>query len=156
VSKFTQSFRDGTGLLKLSIRFHHGHVSNQPSVRIITGAVAGDIKLTYQTIGVVQSCSRMPGYDTVIKRWPINGRLGKTDYNFQWDSSVYEFQRLAGRKEGTFLLPRSKLPGQVCVAKTQSGWNKIGRRAETGIRRPHTLPGLSSCPPYYPIIRIVP
>jgi len=127
-----------TGMYQTSIGAHH-HRSGR-----------GDIKINLpDDVELVPKLFQDAGYHTSISGWPINGRLGKTDYNFQWDSSVYDSNDWAGRKEGQPFFAQIQTSGGKLRGKDASGWNKIGRRAETEFGS-RTSSQAVKLPPYYP------
>ena len=69
-----------TGMYQTSIGAHH-HRSGR-----------GDQKIRLpKHIQLVPALFQKAGYHTSITGWPgSKGRLGKTDYNFEWDPSVYD------------------------------------------------------------------
>ena len=75
-------------------------------------------------------------------------RLGKTDYNFEWDQSVYEGSDWSGRAEGSPFSLRSK----HLAASFAQGCNGLGasfQRCRATIRQPHSISAVT-LPPYYP------
>ncbi|MCG8602217.1 MAG: sulfatase [Verrucomicrobiales bacterium] len=90
------------------------------------------------------------GYHTSITGWPgRKGRLGKTDYNFEWDKSVYDGADWAERKDGQPFFAQIQTPGGKLRGKDAEGWEKIQKQAEEtfGSRTPD---GKVKLPPYYP------
>ncbi|MFT5093728.1 MAG: arylsulfatase A-like enzyme, partial [Porticoccaceae bacterium] len=89
------------------------------------------------------------GYHTSITGWPMKGRLGKTDYNFEWDQSVYDGNDWAKRKKGQPFFAQIQTQGGKLRGKDASGWEKVSSAAEKrfGNRTPDSAVKL---PPYYP------
>jgi arylsulfatase A-like enzyme len=88
------------------------------------------------------------GYYTCIGGFGASGeRLGKTDYNFEWDRAMYDGNDWAGRK-----------PGQPFFMQVQlHGGKHRGQRASKAWQRrvldqlgSNTSPGDVKLPPYYP------
>ena len=128
-----------TGMYQTSIGAHH-HRSGRGEAKI---RLPDNIKL-------VPALFQSAGYYTSISGWPIRkGRLGKTDYNFEWDPSVYDGSDWAERKEGQPFFAQIHTPGGKLRGKNASGWEKIARAAENefGLRTPLEAVAL---PPYYP------
>ncbi|MFT5093546.1 MAG: arylsulfatase A-like enzyme, partial [Porticoccaceae bacterium] len=78
-----------TGMYQTSIGAHH-HRSGRGELKIHLPA----------GIKMVPKLFQEAGYHTSITGWPMKGRLGKTDYNFEWDQSVYDGNDWAKRKKG--------------------------------------------------------
>jgi len=127
-----------TGMYQTSIGAHH-HRSGR-----------GELQIRLPDgVGMVPELFQDAGYHTSISGWPPNGRLGKTDYNFQWDPAVYDSTDWADREDGQPFFAQIQTPGGKMRGKDASGWEKIGRRAEAefGGRTPDEAVTL---PPYYP------
>lgn len=128
-----------TGMYQTSIGAHH-HRSGRGEKKI---QLPEGIKL-------VPKLFQEAGYHTSITGWPINGRrLGKTDYNFEWDESVYDSNDWADRKDGQPFFAQIQTQGGKLRGKDSSGWEKVGSAAEKafGNRTPESVVKL---PPYYP------
>jgi arylsulfatase A-like enzyme len=128
-----------TGMYQTSIGAHH-HRSGRGTKKI---HLPSHIKL-------VPHLFQEAGYYTTISGWPIRkGRFGKTDYNFEWDKSVYNGTDWADRKEGQPFFAQIHTPGGKLRGKDASGWEKVSSSAEKklGSRTPVDKVTL---PPYYP------
>ena len=127
-----------TGMYQTSIGAHH-HRSGRGELKI---------KLP-EGIQLVPKLFQEAGYHTSITGWPMNGRLGKTDYNFEWDKSVYDGNDWAKRKKGQPFFAQIQTAGGKLRGKDASGWEKVSRAAEKrfGSRTPNSAVNL---PPYYP------
>ncbi|MFG0335173.1 MAG: sulfatase, partial [Maioricimonas sp. JB049] len=90
------------------------------------------------------------GYHTSIGGWPNRkGRLGKTDYNFEWDESMYDGADWSGRKPGQPFFAQIQLPG----GKRRGGTTASAKRfRETARRELGSVTPLDAVelPPYYP------
>lgn len=127
-----------TGMYQTSIGSHH-HRSGR-----------GELKIQLpEGIKLIPKLFQNAGYHTSISGWPMNGRLGKTDYNFEWDQSVYDGNDWAKRKKGQPFFAQIQTQGGKLRGKDASGWNKIANAAEKrfGSRTPSSVVKL---PPYYP------
>lgn len=128
-----------TGMYQTSIGAHH-HRSGR-----------GEMKIHLpEGISLVPKLFQDAGYHTSISGWPgRKGKLGKTDYNFEWDKSVYDSSDWADRKEGQPFFAQIQTPGGKLRGKDESGWEKIATAAEAefGSRTPLEAVTL---PPYYP------
>ena len=127
-----------TGMYQTSIGSHH-HRSGR-----------GEKKIELPDgIQLVPKLFQDAGYYTSITGWPMNGRLGKTDYNFQWDQSVYDGNDWIKRKEGQPFFAQIQTKGGKWRGKDAEGWESISAAAEArfGNRTPIDAVKL---PPYYP------
>ena len=127
-----------TGMYQTSINAHH-HRSGRGAQKI---HLPDHIKL-------VPKLFQDAGYHTSITGWPLNGKLGKTDYNFQWDESVYDGNDWSGRDPGQPFFAQIQTQGGKLRGKDASGWDKVQSAAEKkfGSRTPDDAVKL---PPYYP------
>ena len=80
-----------TGMYQTSIGAHH-HRSGRGKQKI---------RLP-ESVELVPTLFQKAGYHTSIQSWPGSrkGRLGKTDYNFEWDASAYDSGTWDDRKPG--------------------------------------------------------
>jgi arylsulfatase A-like enzyme len=77
------------------------------------------------------------------------GRLGKTDYNFQWDASMYDDADWAGRKPGQPFFMQVQLAGGKLRGGTRQSAQRLSQRAQSELGKA-TNPGDVQLPPYYP------
>ena len=128
-----------TGMYQTSIGAHH-HRSGR-----------GELKIRLpEQIKLIPKYFQEAGYHTSITGWPPKGgRLGKTDYNFEWDQSVYDSNDWSDREPGQPFFAQIQTPGGKLRGKDESGWEKIAQAAEKqfGSRTPLSAVKL---PPYYP------
>ena len=128
-----------TGMYQTSIGAHH-HRSGR-----------GEKKITLPDgIKLVPQLFQEAGYHTSITGWPgKKGRLGKTDYNFEWDEAVYDGADWSERKDGQPFFAQIQTQGGKLRGKNSDGWEKTAREAEKifGNRTPDDAVEL---PPYYP------
>lgn len=128
-----------TGMYQTSIGAHH-HRSGRGEMRI---ELPDNIEL-------VPKLFQEAGYHTSITGWPNRkGRLGKTDYNFEWDESVYDGTDWSEREEGQPFFAQIQTPGGKLRGKDAEGWERVQANAEAtfGKRTPDSAVVL---PPYYP------
>lgn len=125
-----------TGMYQTSIGAHH-HRSGR-----------GELKITLPT-GVipVPALFRSAGYWTCNANWPIrttNKGIAKTDYNFEWDASIYDGNEWAARKAGQPFFAQIHLRG----GKVRDGGKapEILRKALGELTPSENL----LLPPYYP------
>lgn len=127
-----------TGMYQTSIGAHH-HRSGR-----------GELKITLpETVPMVPKLFQDAGYYTSISGWPGNGKLGKTDYNFQWDESVYDSSDWSGRKPGQPFFAQIQTPGGKLRGKDETGWDKVASAAEKRFGN-RTSNAQVKLPPYYP------
>lgn len=64
-------------------------------------------------IPMVPSLFQDAGYQTSITSWPIkpNNRMGKTDYNFEWDADIYDGTDWTEREPGQPFFCQIQTPG---------------------------------------------
>lgn len=127
-----------TGMYQTSIGAHH-HRSGRGEKKI---RLPENIKL-------VPKLFQDAGYHTSITGWPIKGKLGKTDYNFEWDTSVYDANDWSKRNKGQPFFAQIQTPGGKLRGKNADGWEKVAGAAakKLGSRTPLNAVTL---PPYYP------
>ncbi len=128
-----------TGMYQTSIGAHH-HRSGRGEEKI---HLPDHIKL-------VPKLFQEAGYHTSITGWPgRKGRLGKTDYNFEWDKAVYDGADWSKRKKGQPFFAQIQTAGGKLRGKDATGWEKVSSAAENalGSRTPLSVVKL---PPYYP------
>jgi arylsulfatase A-like enzyme len=127
-----------TGMYQTSIGAHH-HRSGR-----------GELKIQLPDgIKMIPKLFQEAGYHTSITGWPLNGKLGKTDYNFKWDQSVYDGNDWSKRKKGQPFFAQIQTQGGKLRGKDAAGWEKVSSAAEKrfGSRTPNIAVKL---PPYYP------
>jgi arylsulfatase A-like enzyme len=127
-----------TGIYQTSLGAHH-HRSGRGVQKI------------YLPPGVtlVPQLFQEAGYHTSITGWPMNGRSGKTDYNFEWDAAVYDGNDWAERKNGQPFFAQIQTPGGKLRGKDADGWEKIASAAEKRLGS-RTSDEAVKLPPYYP------
>ena len=127
-----------TGMYQTSIGAHH-HRSGR-----------GELKIHLPDgIELVPKLFQDAGYHTSISGWPGNGKFGKTDYNFEWDRSVYDGTDWAERKEGQPFFAQIQTAGGKLRGKDAGGWEKVAASAEKVFGNRTSLDAVT-LPPYYP------
>nr|WP_261344831.1 sulfatase [Neorhodopirellula pilleata] len=127
-----------TGMYQTSIGAHH-HRSGR-----------GDEKIRLpEPIKLLPKLFQEAGYFTSISGWPIAKGLGKTDYNFEWDKSVYDGSDWSKRKRGQPFFAQIQTQGGKLRGSNESGWEKSQAAAE---KKLGDRTGIESVklPPYYP------
>lgn len=129
-----------TGMYQTSIGAHH-HRSGR-----------GEKKITLPDgVRMVPELFQEAGYHTSIMSWPASGksRLGKTDYNFEWDTAVYDGHDWIDRKEGQPFFCQIQTPGGKRRGGTRAGAKKFQNRCEE-LLGSATSTDAVTLPPYYP------
>ncbi|MEM6779830.1 MAG: sulfatase [Planctomycetota bacterium] len=127
-----------TGMYQTSIGAHH-HRSGR-------GELSIDLP---EGVRLVPELFQEAGYYTSISSWPIKNRLGKTDYNFQWDPTVYDGSDWSEREPGQPFFAQIQTQGGKLRGKDASGWDRIAARAEQALGSSTSIDAVT-LPPYYP------
>ncbi len=125
-----------TGMYQTTIGAHH-HRSGRGTekVRLPTG------------VEPVPALFQRAGYYTCNGGYPAKGkRLGKTDYNFEWDQTMYDGSDWAGRKPGQPFFAQIQLWGGK-NRNDDGRWYRDGAPKALGTL---TKPEDVTLPPYYP------
>jgi arylsulfatase A-like enzyme len=149
-SSVCSTFRSAmiTGMYQTSIGVHH-HRSGRGEHSIQLPDGVRPVPEYFQEAGY-WTCigSGLPGFD--LKGNPTErDRLGKTDYNFDWDKDMYDSHDWAGRAEGQPFFMQVQLNGGKIRGSSEAHYEAIEKRmvAEFGDK---TDPGSVELPPYYP------
>ncbi|QDT07517.1 Choline-sulfatase [Rubripirellula lacrimiformis] len=128
-----------TGMYQTSIGAHHHR----------SGRGQQTIQLP-DAIRLVPELFQQAGYYTTISDWPPKGnRLGKTDYNFQWDPGVYDGSDWANRADGQPFFAQLQTKGGKMRGKDSKGWESVAQKAERKLGS-RTSTDAVKLPPYYP------
>lgn len=129
-----------TGMYQTSIGAHH-HRSGRGEKKI---RLPEHIKLVPQMF-------QDAGYHTSLGSWPNTkkGRLGKTDYNFEWDEAVYNGNDWATRKDGQPFFHQIQTPGGKRRGGTLASARRFQKKCEE-IFGSATPVSKVTLPPYYP------
>jgi arylsulfatase A-like enzyme len=127
-----------TGMYQTSIGAHH-HRSGRGRLKI---HLPDHVKLVPQLF-------QEAGYHTSITGWPPNGKLGKTDYNFEWDESIYDGSDWSQRREGQPFFAQIQTPGGKLRGSDAGGWDRIAKQAERVLGSKTRIEAVE-LPPYYP------
>ena len=128
-----------TGMYQTSIGAHH-HRSGRGEKKI---HLPKHIKL-------VPRLFQEAGYHTSITGWPVKKkRLGKTDYNLEWDASVYDDNDWSSRKKGQPFFAQIQTPGGKLRGKDAAGWDRISKAVKEKLGN-NTPVEAVKLPPYYP------
>ncbi len=149
-SEIYERLRDRARLFDLSLRLHHGDVPDKHRAHHHRSG-RGERKIHLaEGIELVPKLFQDAGYYTSISGWPIQDKkLGKTDYNFEWDQSVYDGSDWSKRREGQPFFAQIQTQGGKLRGKDSQGWDKIGSATERQFGN-HTSTEVVKLPPYYP------
>ncbi len=133
-----------TGMYQTSIGAHH-HRSGR-----------GERKIQLPSgVRLVPELFQEAGYHTSISAWPpkkpVRGkqRLGKTDYNFEWDESIYDGSDWSDRAAGQPFFAQIQLPGGKLRGSSAARREKFRQQVLAEFRSV-TDPQQVTLPPYYP------
>jgi len=128
-----------TGMYQTSIGAHH-HRSGR-----------GELKINLPAgVELVPKLFQDAGYYTSISGWPVvPNRKGKTDYNFEWDESVYDGIDWSGRADGQPFFAQIQTQGGKLRGSDMEKYLKIAQRADNELGS-HTSVDDVTLPPYYP------
>ena len=148
-----------TGMYQTTIRAHH-HRSGRGELKInLPGEVVPTPKL-FQNAGYYTCIgSGLPDLD--FRGLPYGqpkgkkakasaaGRLGKTDYNFEWDPAIYDSHDWAGRKPGQPFFMQVQLHGGKLREGPEAARVQFRERVKRELGA-GTDPSKVTLPPYYP------
>lgn len=128
-----------TGMYQTSIGAHH-HRSGR-----------GELKINLPDgVELVPKLFQDAGYYTSISGWPVDPkRQGKTDYNFEWDKSVYDGIDWSGRADGQPFFAQIQTQGGKLRGSSMEKNLKTAQRADETLGS-HTSVDDVTLPPYYP------
>jgi arylsulfatase A-like enzyme len=137
-----------TGMYQTTIGAHH-HRSGRGSERIRLPEGVTPIPLLFQKAGYYTCIgSGLPGTTRIGKK-DTRERLGKTDYNFDWDAAMYDGPDWAGRKPGQPFFMQVQMAGGKLRGNTTASAERLSKRAAKELGEA-TDPADVSLPPYYP------
>ncbi|WP_443217439.1 sulfatase family protein [Rhodopirellula sp. P2] len=127
-----------TGMYQTSIGAHH-HRSGRGTEKIELP----------DNVTMVPKLFQDAGYHTSITGWPLNGRFGKTDYNFEWDESIYDSADWTDHRPEQPFFAQIQTQGGKLRGKDTKGWNKVANSARKLFGESTPLDSVI-LPPYYP------
>lgn len=129
-----------TGMYQTSIGAHH-HRSGRGEKKIHLP----------ESVTPIPELFQKAGYFTSVGSWPQakKGRLGKTDYNFEWDESMYDGNDWGQRKEGQPFFHQIQTPGGKRRGGTLESARKFRLRCEELFGSATPISSVT-LPPYYP------
>lgn len=138
-----------TGMYQTSIGAHH-HRSGRGELKIHLPQGVVPVPVLFQQAGYYTCIgSGLPvGAGAVGKKGKrIGPGLGKTDYNFEWDASIYDSEDWSGRKEGQPFFMQVQLSG----GKLRGGSDENAKQLMTRAKREFgNSTDAVTLPPYYP------
>ena len=138
-----------TGMYQTSIGVHH-HRSGRGEHRIQLPEGVQPLPAIFQGEGYWTGLgSGLPDYDFRSNKVESNTRIGKSDYNFDWDESIYDSHDWAGRKEGQPFFMQVQLHGGKLRGASEAANAAFQERAGKELGRA-TDPAVIKLPPHYP------
>ncbi len=132
-----------TGMYQTTIGAHH-HRSGRGVLRIDLPAAVRPLPAILHDAGYWTAIGEGLGGDT-----PAARRLGKTDYNFRWDESIYDASDWGGRAAGQPFFMQVTLPGGKLRGQGGEATTKLAARARERFGSA-VDPAAVTLPPYYP------
>ncbi|MEN3939720.1 sulfatase [Prosthecobacter sp. SYSU 5D2] len=154
-----------TGMYQTTIGSHH-HRSGRGELKIHLPDGVEPVPALFQK-GGYYTCigSGLPGLDLrglpygeglgkkaakkAAKAGKTQGKLGKTDYNFEWDPKIYDSHDWADRAKGQPFFMQVQLPGGKLRGGDSKGAKALAERARAEFGA-ETDPAKVTLPPYYP------
>ena len=142
-----------TGLYQTTLGAHH-HRSGRGTEKIVLPADVVPVPAIFQRAGYYTCIgSGLPDAGRAGKgknaKQAAAGALGKTDYNFEWDSKIYDSHDWAGRKAGQPFFMQVQLAGGKLRGGTDAAAQALAARAQAEFGAA-TDPAKVTLPPYYP------
>jgi len=138
-----------TGMYQTSIGVHH-HRGGRGEHRIQLPEGVQPIPAIFQGAGY-WTCmgSGLPDFEFRSRKIESNTRLGKSDYNFDWDESIYNSHDWAGRKEAQPFFMQVQLHGGKLRGASEAANAAFQERARKELGS-STDPATVKLPPHYP------
>ena len=129
-----------TGMYQTSIGAHH-HRSGRGEKKIHLPEGVTPIPELFQKAGYYTALG--DGLNASARN------IGKTDYNFEWDRSIYDGPDWSGRKPDQPFFMQVQLPGGKLRGNTDASARRLSQRAEREFGKA-VQPEDVTLPPYYP------
>jgi arylsulfatase A-like enzyme len=137
-----------TGMYQTTIGAHD-HRSGRGAEKIYLPEGVTPIPLLFQNAGYYTCIgSGLPRVARSGERGKDN-RLGKTDYNFEWDERMYDGPDWSGRKPGQPFFMQVQMAGGKLRGGTDTSAKRLSKRAARELGHA-TDPAKVTLPPYYP------
>ena len=137
-----------TGMYQTTIGAHH-HRSGRGKDKIHLPEGVTPIPVLFQKAGYFTCIGSGLIEDAGLGKRGKPGRLGKTDYNFEWDEKMYDGPDWAGRKSGQPFFMQVQLSGGKLRGGNETRARIISERAAKEFGGA-TEPARVVLPPYYP------
>lgn len=134
-----------TGMYQTTIGAHH-HRSGRGEEKINLPSTVIPIPVLFQQSGYYTCIGDGLGSNESKKK---KQSLGKTDYNFEWDASMYDGPDWSGRKAGQPFFMQVQLQGGKLRGGTDASAQQLSKKAETEFGQ-SVHPEKVTLPPYYP------
>ena len=130
-----------TGMYQTSIGAHHHRSGRgEKKIQLPEGVV------------MIPQLFQQAGYHTSIRSWPQprkKGAFGKTDYNFEWDPSIYDSNDWANRKPGQPFFCQIQTPGGKRRGGSSESAKKFRQQCAKKLGSMTPIEKVT-LPPYYP------
>jgi len=140
-----------TGMYQTSIGAHH-HRSGRGEHRITLPDGIRPVPSLFQDAGYY-TCIGSGLQDLDFRSQPFSSRtksrLGKTDYNFDWDKSIYDSHDWSGRKRGQPFFMQVQLHGGKLRGASEAHYKNFDKQVKD-VFGDVTDPSSVTLPPYYP------
>ncbi|MDF1824988.1 MAG: sulfatase [Verrucomicrobiales bacterium] len=138
-----------TGMYQTSVGVHH-HRSGRGEHRIQLPAGVRPLPEIFQKAGY-WTCmgSGLPELDYRSEPMRPNQKLGKADYNFDWEEEIYDSNDWAGRDDGQPFFMQVQLHGGKLRGASEASNAKFQERVKAELGSA-TSPALVTLPPHYP------
>ena len=139
-----------TGMYQTSIGAHH-HRSGRGTLKIYLPQGVVLVPKLFQQAGYYTCIgSGLPAGNAAAGKGKRNrAGLGKTDYNFEWDESIYDAADWSGRQAGQPFFMQVQLSGGKLRGGTDAEAKKLLEKAAQEFGS-STSPDAVTLPPYYP------
>ena len=140
-----------TGMYQTTIRAHH-HRSGRGKHHITLPEGVRPVPLLFQKAGYY-TCIGSGLQDLDFRSQSFSSRtrsrLGKTDYNFDWDRSIYDSHDWSGRKKEQPFFMQVQLHGGKLRGASAAHYEKLDEQIKDVFGKV-TAPDMVTLPPYYP------
>jgi arylsulfatase A-like enzyme len=140
-----------TGMYQTTIGAHH-HRSGRGEHRIVLPEGVEPIPALFQQAGYY-TCIGSGLAEVDHRGLPVDDnqakRLGKTDYNFDWDASIFDSHDWAGRDKGQPFFMQVQMHGGKLRGASEAGHAKLDEQVKQAFGD-LTRPERVQLPPYYP------
>jgi arylsulfatase A-like enzyme len=137
-----------TGMYQTAIGAHH-HRSGRGAEKIYLPDHVAPIPLLFQKAGYYTCIGSGLPEDAVPGKQGKGDRLGKTDYNFEWDARMYDGTDWSGRKPGQPFFMQVQMAGGKLRGNSEASAQRLSKRAARELGGA-TDPRQVNLPPYYP------